>query len=137
RAGFSTSGRISPSASGRSGFRCSCCGEMWIRSAPSPSAGASPSYFPGPSWSSSRAQRTTWRWNAPPRSLLTSTGTWRRDARSSSVGLADEDEGGPLHDRRARAHERDVDVLHLTLAGPARRLKRALDDVPEAVDASG
>src|SRR5262249_11955242 len=49
----------------------------------------------------------------------------------------DEDEGRALHDRRARAHERDVDVLHLALAGAARRLQRALDDVPEPVNAPG
>src|SRR5262249_14551780 len=42
-----------------------------------------------------------------------------------------------LHDRRAGAHERDVDVLHLTLSGASRRLQRPLDDVPEAVDAPG
>src|SRR5262245_37102034 len=54
-----------------------------------------------------------------------------------SIGLIDEDERGALHDRRARAHERDIDVLHLALAGTARRLQGALDDVPEAVDAAG
>src|SRR5262245_7086159 len=60
-----------------------------------------------------------------------------RGRRAALVGLADEDEGGALHDRRAGADERDVDVLHLTLAGAARGLKRTLDDVPEAVDAPG
>src|SRR5882724_4201267 len=54
-----------------------------------------------------------------------------------SVGLADEDERGALYDGRAGADERDVDVLHLALAGAARRLQRALDDMPEAVDAPG
>src|SRR5262249_2079187 len=55
---------------------------------------------------------------------------------SSSIGILDEDEGGALHDGGARADERDVDVLDLALAGTPRRLQRALDDVPETVDAS-
>src|SRR5712691_3982104 len=54
----------------------------------------------------------------------------------SSVRFPDEDESGALHDGRARADERDVDVLDLALAGPSRRLERAFDDVPETVDAS-
>src|SRR5712692_3155264 len=52
------------------------------------------------------------------------------------VRLPHEDEGRPLHDGSARANERDVDVLHLPHARASRRLQRALDDVPEAVDAS-
>src|ERR1051326_2038741 len=53
------------------------------------------------------------------------------------VRLLHEDKRRPRHDRRARAHERDTDVLHLTLAPAPPRLQRALDDVPEPVDASG
>src|SRR3989442_6371917 len=64
---------------------------------------------------------------APPRRA-------RRSGRES-VRLADEDERRPRHDRCARADERDVDVLDLTLPRASRRLQRALDDVPEPVDA--
>src|SRR5262245_11946638 len=58
-----------------------------------------------------------------------------RRARVASVGLPNEDERRALHDGSAGADERDVGVLHLTLPGPSRRLQRALDDVPEPVDA--
>src|SRR5262249_23007981 len=51
------------------------------------------------------------------------------------VRLSDEDERRARDDRGAGADERHVDVLHLTLAGTSRGLQRALDDVPEAVDA--
>src|SRR2546422_8103888 len=54
-----------------------------------------------------------------------------------SVGFPDEDERRALHDGGAGADERDVDVLDLALARASRRLQRALDDVPETVDASG
>src|SRR6266850_204898 len=53
-----------------------------------------------------------------------------------SVGFLDEDEGGPLDDRRAGADERDVDVLDLAFPGTSRRLQRSLDDVPETMDAA-
>jgi hypothetical protein len=33
---------------------------------------------------------------------------------SMSVGFIDEDERGPLHDGRAGAHERDLDIFDLT-----------------------
>src|SRR5436309_7709862 len=54
----------------------------------------------------------------------------------ASVVFLDEDERRSLHDGSARADERDVDVLDLALARTSRGLQRALDDVPETVDAS-
>src|SRR4030095_3553075 len=54
---------------------------------------------------------------------------------SCLVGLLDEDEGRPCDDRRACAHERDVDVLDLPFSRTSRGLQRALDDMPQSVDA--
>src|SRR5687768_15121936 len=53
------------------------------------------------------------------------------------VRFFDENESGSLHDRRARADERDVHVLHLAFSRASRRLQHAFDDVPETVDAPG
>src|SRR5712691_10717029 len=55
----------------------------------------------------------------------------------ASVRLADEDKGCAGDDRGAGADERHVGVLDLARSGAAGGLERALDDVPEAVDASG
>src|SRR5690349_11091132 len=55
----------------------------------------------------------------------------------ASVGLADEQERRAGHDRGAGADERDVGVLDLARTGAARGLQRALDDVPQPVDAPG
>src|SRR5262245_18446879 len=85
---------------------------------------------PGAPAGSPRSRRDTRR-----RIRLRGFAVWRRRARS--IGLFDEDERGPLHDGRAGADERHVDVLDLALAGPPRGLQGALDDVPEAVDAPG
>src|SRR6185312_7319649 len=75
---------------------------------------------------------------APGQSLV---GCDRIDARPHtgllSVRLADEDERRSGHDRRAGADKADIGVLDLARAGAARGLQRALDDVPEAVDAAG
>src|ERR1700676_5004411 len=60
---------------------------------------------------------------------------WRRSR--ASIRLADEDEGGAGDDRGAGADEGHVGVLDLARAGAAGGLQRALDDVPEAVDAAG
>src|SRR4029077_10414927 len=88
------------------------------------------------------ARGSAWRWaSAAPASSHSRRESPRRARRqelstsSSSIGFFDEDEGRPLHDRSARADERDVDVLDLALARASRRLQRALDDVPETVDA--
>ena len=35
------------------------------------------------------------------------------------IGLFDEDEGGPLHNGRAGAHEGDLDIFDLALTGPS------------------
>src|SRR5260370_27607679 len=51
--------------------------------------------------------------------------------------LPHEDEGRAGEDRGAGADERHVGVLDLARAGAARGLERALDDMPEAVDAAG
>src|SRR5213593_4764530 len=72
-----------------------------------------------------------------PTSRAYPTPSWCADRSTlvRSVRLPDEDERCALHDGSARADERDVDVLDLAVAGPSRRLERALDDVPETVDA--
>src|SRR5579872_6211677 len=54
-----------------------------------------------------------------------------------SVRLLYKDKRGAGDDRRAGADKADVDVLDLTRAGAAGGLQRALDDVPQAVDAAG
>src|ERR1700737_635732 len=54
-----------------------------------------------------------------------------------SVGVAHEDECRAGHDRGTGADERHVGVLDLARSGAARCLQGTLDDVPEAVDASG
>src|ERR1700727_3509773 len=53
---------------------------------------------------------------------------------ASSIWFADKNKCRPGHDRRARANEPHVDVLHLSRPGPSRRLQRALDDMPKPVD---
>src|SRR5207245_615039 len=55
----------------------------------------------------------------------------------TSIGVADEDEGGAGDDRGAGADEGDVGVLDLARAGATGGLQGAFDDVPEAVDAAG
>src|SRR5579862_178340 len=54
-----------------------------------------------------------------------------------SVRLLYKDKRGAGDDRRAGADKADVDVLDLAAAGAAGGLQRALDDVPQAVDAAG
>src|SRR5215467_3925140 len=53
-----------------------------------------------------------------------------------SVGLAREDERRAGHDGGTGADKRHVDILDLTRAGAPRGLQRALDDVPQAVNAA-
>src|SRR5499425_1511421 len=106
---------------------------------------ARPARAPGPAgerWAApagSRRSRRDTRRRARRRRLAASGGrqTGPTRHRSRSIRLVDEDERRSLHDRCARAHERDVDVLHLTLSGAPRGLQRSLDDVPETVDAPG
>src|SRR2546422_145461 len=88
-------------------------------------------------------RRPTWAWYVAGKSrhsistVVFVEGISTPKCRVISVGFLDEDERRALHDGGARADERDVDVLDLTLPGASRRLQRALDDVPETVDASG
>src|SRR4051794_8311213 len=53
------------------------------------------------------------------------------------IRFSHEDERRPLHDRRARADEGNVHVLHLARSGASRGLQHAFDDVPETVYAPG
>src|SRR5205085_10315425 len=60
-----------------------------------------------------------------------------RPGRPASIRLPHKNERGAGDDRGARADKGDIGVLDLARAGAARGLQRALDDVPEAVDAAG
>src|SRR2546422_10757330 len=87
-------------------------------------------------------RRPTWAWYVAGKSrhsistVVFVEGISTPKCRVISVRFLDEDERRSLHDGGARADERDVDVLDLALSGASRRLQRALDDVPETVDAS-
>src|SRR6266436_6446795 len=53
------------------------------------------------------------------------------------IGLFDEDEGGPLHNRSAGANEGDLDIFHLAFPRTFRRLQGPLNNMPQPMDAPG